>query len=701
MLPQHTTISHGIKAHDVLIFGELLTCEVLSILGMPASIGFWFYEPAYSPLSGLSPEQQEILATPRKDSEFVLAETMLVLSMDGPGGQSELDVVIHNIDSALLQKMDAEWIGELQKTIQKRFEQFRRAYTDPLTGCYNQRALDLLLSGSRCWKSLYLIATVARTRSISSGFQKVAQLASLLDVTVRDPLFYFGKGVFGHVSLHCDRDVALQFSHRLISLLKREKLRRVHVGFSCMEIQHDPERTLSNCWEALLTAERRGPFSLCDAASLHGFKEHPLVLPEKKTLRHLQRAWRNLQQFGLVLLEQQTSPGYDPASVSNLLPPDTLRVELSPGTDCFVLPEYSAVQTVDTVTATADLLTKTSEDHPAIGYCHWPSCGKYKIDSLKNCRRALLHGSFYGSGAVVAFDALSLNISGDFYFDEGDYKQAIRDYQTGLQLQPDDVNLLNSLGVALAEVNRHRQAITCFEKVLAAKPGNFMSLVNKGMSCRQIGLIEEAMQCFESALQSKECPEKGNQELFFQLARLYCQGERFDQAVRLLEQWLENNGEPDEFLFFRLLGEAYDGSGRRQDAIKVLQKSLQLYPCSAESLSMLGYLYVMEGEGLEVGLSLCDKALAMDDTDPLFYYRKAMALYHAKQYKDALSVVRDALQKKRSFGPAVLLRGQIYEQLGLLKRAVQSYERLLSIKHVQAGHRQKARQRLDDLQLRN
>ncbi|MCW5207575.1 tetratricopeptide repeat protein [Desulfobulbus sp. US2] len=117
---------------------------------------------------------------------------------------------------------------------------------------------------------------------------------------------------------------------------------------------------------------------------------------------------------------------------------------------------------------------------------------------------------------------MSYNVSGDLYFDEGDYKQAIKEYKAGLQIKPDDVNLLNSLGVALTEINRHREAESCFSQVLQTEPQNYMALINKGMSCRLLGRSEEAIACFEQGLHCKEHEKQASIELYLQLGKLYC-----------------------------------------------------------------------------------------------------------------------------------------------------------------------------------
>jgi tetratricopeptide (TPR) repeat protein len=693
MLPIHSGSEAGFQPHDALIFGEQLALEVENLLPIPATVGFWFHNLHFNGPGGIR-QQQPILTVERGNTAPFVQEGMLVIPL-ATAGHPEVDVVVYDVDPAILQKMDTEWLLELQDSILQRFALVRQMYTDPGTGLYNQRALNLSLSGSSCWKSFFLIATVLRRRTIAGGFQKINQLASLLAVVTPEPLFYFGQGVFGRLSQQYDRRAALDFSHRLIARLKREGLHRVHVGFSSLIGDQSPAQSLQDCWHALAEAERRGPYSLCDAAFLHGRDQHPFALPPPQVLRRLQRKWSGLRRFGLLLISSGDA-GQLP-DIASLLPGESCCVELAADQQFVLLPAYTAARTARQAKELAGKIETRTGHRPAIGFCHWPSAGSSKIDCVRNCRKAMLHGSFYGTGAVVGFDFLSLNVSGDLYFDEGDYKQAIREYRSGLQMQPDDINLLNSLGVALAEVNRHREAIDCFSRVLECSTDNHMALVNKGMSCRRIGRNDEAVHCFEKAIQCPDHVQQASLELYLQLSRLYCLGEQYDQAALLLNGWQETKGAPEEFMFFRLLGEACMGAGRNRDAIQALQHSLQLHPRNTDSLSMLGLLYVLEGEGAEVGLSLCQKAIAMDEAEPDHFFRLASALFHLGNLNEALASVRSALRIKKNHDQAVLLRGRIYERLGLTHQARQSYQRIMIMKTASDSRKKLARVRLKKL----
>lgn len=122
------------------------------------------------------------------------------------------------------------------------------------------------------------------------------------------------------------------------------------------------------------------------------------------------------------------------------------------------------------------------------------------------------------------------------------------------------------------------------------------------------------------------------------------------------------------------------GAGEHHEAVKALQRSLQIYPQNADSQSMLGLLYVLEGQGAEVGLSLCDRAVAVDSGDAHHLYRRATALHHLGRLAQALNDVRDSLKVERNNQQSLLLRAILYEELGSLRRAQQGFKRIISMK---------------------
>lgn len=63
--------------------------------------------------------------------------------------------------------------------------------------------------------------------------------------------------------------------------------------------------------------------------------------------------------------------------------------------------------------------TAMVEGHISVGVGYYPCSDFSKAETLLNCRKALLHASFFGAASAVAFDAVSLNISGDIFSAKG------------------------------------------------------------------------------------------------------------------------------------------------------------------------------------------------------------------------------------------------------------------------------------------
>jgi tetratricopeptide (TPR) repeat protein len=132
------------------------------------------------------------------------------------------------------------------------------------------------------------------------------------------------------------------------------------------------------------------------------------------------------------------------------------------------------------------------------------------------------------------------------------------------------------------------------------------------------------------------------------------------------------------------------GAGEHHEAVKALQRSLQIYPQNADSQSMLGLLYVLEGQGAEVGLSLCDRAVTADSGNARHLYRRAAALHRLGRPARALDDVRESLKVQRNNQQSLLLRAILYEELGSLRRAQQGFQRIVSMKKSTENQQQEA-----------
>ncbi|MCI5121572.1 MAG: hypothetical protein D3908_10355, partial [Candidatus Electrothrix sp. AUS4] len=133
------TAELGLQPSDGLILEQALLPELKKILPIPVSAAFWLHDPTCPAVHAFSPEQQEQLQTWQSNQDEdsthppVVLTDMLVIPLL-TGAQQGLTLVIHDVDPALLRKMDSEWLLELQENIIQRFCHIRQIYTDPDSG---------------------------------------------------------------------------------------------------------------------------------------------------------------------------------------------------------------------------------------------------------------------------------------------------------------------------------------------------------------------------------------------------------------------------------------------------------------------------------------------------------------------------------------------------------------------------------------
>ena len=88
---------------------------------------------------------------------------------------------------------------------------------------------------------------------------------------------------------------------------------------------------------------------------------------------------------------------------------------------------------------------------------------------------------------------------GQELLDQGNYKDAVTQFDAALQEQPDSWKALNSKGFAFQKMSRYTEAVECFDKALQLNPQSVEVLNNKGVTLSMRGLYKDAVECFNKA----------------------------------------------------------------------------------------------------------------------------------------------------------------------------------------------------------
>jgi predicted TPR repeat methyltransferase len=84
--------------------------------------------------------------------------------------------------------------------------------------------------------------------------------------------------------------------------------------------------------------------------------------------------------------------------------------------------------------------------------------------------------------------------------EDGRPEEAIPYYVKALEIEPNDAETYNNLGVAFKDKSDLNEAISCFQKALRLKPGYVAATINIGMALQEKGAAEEAIAVFRHVI---------------------------------------------------------------------------------------------------------------------------------------------------------------------------------------------------------
>ncbi|MFZ0240626.1 MAG: tetratricopeptide repeat protein [Desulfobacterales bacterium] len=306
---------------------------------------------------------------------------------------------------------------------------------------------------------------------------------------------------------------------------------------------------------------------------------------------------------------------------------------------CF-LPGGTSCATIAPLEAIEKTVADAAGATVTIGLAFFPSLDFPKEAILENARKALEHAKFFGPGSRVAFDAISLNISGDSLYDQGEYQKAIDEYQTALRLDPANANLHNSLGVCYGVTGEFAQAMDRFKEAIALDTGEALAHYNAGLVHL---LLDERDKARAHLLEVDNRPHNLF-EVRLQLGKIYLE----DGQPDLARIYLENAAAmwPQSSTVHCLLGECYAALDLTADAMAAYKKSLRLNANDPAALSGLGCLYHALGQNTDIAMLYCRHSTAIAPQNGLFHHR--LGCLYLKQ--DQLAEAQDEFRTAEALG---------------------------------------------------
>ncbi|MFC1856438.1 tetratricopeptide repeat protein [Thermodesulfobacteriota bacterium] len=285
-------------------------------------------------------------------------------------------------------------------------------------------------------------------------------------------------------------------------------------------------------------------------------------------------------------------------------------------------------------------LAQRRKETLSIGVATYPTKNYQKTQILENARKALDHAAFFGPNSIVSFDAVSLNISGDRFYQEGDIQKAVAEFKMALMLDATNVNVYNSLGVCYGVTGDFNQALENFETAIWLDPSEVMAIYNTGLVYVLMDRKDKALEYFLEA-------HRIDEEVFevtFQIGRLYLDGGEPVEAIAFLER--ANTMQPSSGPAARYLGDCLVALNKQRDGVSAFEKAIKINPNDAAALSGLGYLFDALGENAEIALMFCEKSVEIAPDNGLYRNRLGRVYIKENRTEDAL----DQFQKATELG---------------------------------------------------
>ena len=624
---------------------------------------------------------------------------------------------VEGIDAQFAHVLSEEWLSDRSRVISREFFLQKQLSFEPVTGMFNGRHLFNTLGGllsdvqtvhlesnKKDTKesvsrnvTLFLIEIHPRVNNAEKALNYIVRAGYYLESFVgQDVLHHMGNGVFGLIGHDLDEEQAKKLGKNILSWFRREGFSRIHIGVNTIEGggetpaieskgEPDCHTVLEQTWIALRKASRRGPYALCTYNSISNPEVHPLKKTKPAVMARLRKLWVDNDKFAILLISQDRELSEKTFSkrLLALIEAKAKAVSINESETFVFLAGADAKKAKSWTHYLKKKLIIDLGTTYSVGIAYFPCVDFKKSDIPQNSRKALIHAGFFGPDTVTVFDGVSQNVSGDIYYGEGDLVRAAKEYRKGLEIEPTNTNLLNSIGEAYARMNKPQKARPFFEKILRSDPKHYMGLFNLGITCLAAGEEEQAIQYFEKTLSISKRKREINQtdDLLLQLSKLYCRTGRYNKAVVLLEKEkiMEEEGSraPGRNALLRYLGEAYFGKGKNDEAIMVLQRAVSYNPHDAYSLSMLGELYAIQEQGDDIALLLCEQAVNIDDRQWKHWYRLARVKYKMEQYESALEDLKECLRRERKSVEAINFAGYVYDKLEIRSKSIEMFQKVL------------------------
>ena len=241
----------------------------------------------------------------------------------------------------------------------------------------------------------------------------------------------------------------------------------------------------------------------------------------------------------------------------------------------------------------------------SIGSSRYPFLNFDRADMLENSRKALEHALLLPEPRVAVFDSISLNLSADRRYMDGDIYGAIEEFK--LALLDDENNLLarNSLGICFAQLGRFEESRHEFQSVVDLDKKDVLALYNLGWANHRLGDLKSAEKAYRQCLKA----EPGHVYSLMRLGSIEEKANHLKKATNLYKKAADQPG--GERMVLRPLARVAYKQGDIEATREYLHLALNADHNDHQAMHMLAKLYLDQGEDPQIAEVLARQSSAL------------------------------------------------------------------------------------------
>jgi len=257
------------------------------------------------------------------------------------------------------------------------------------------------------------------------------------------------------------------------------------------------------------------------------------------------------------------------------------------------------------------------------------------------------------------------------YQELGDIQETIVRLENILKSNPDADRIHYYLGLVLEKQGKNDEALAHFAKV--PPPSSFFkdARLHEALLYRELKQEETAIHVLEKAIvKDSKIPQ-----FYLLLSLMEEERKNDDKAIDVLKKGVR--AVPgDEQLSFNL-ATSYDRIGKREEAIRLMRKTLGINPKNASALNYIGYTYAEDGKNLDEAEKLVQGALALKPNDGFIVDSLGWVYYQKGEYKKSLATLERAARLLPKEPVIHEHLGDVWLKLGNKQKALHYFKKAL------------------------